>query len=258
MITKLGILFVYDLETAAPIFRNRISPDPVFLTAEAPTSGGFFAINRRGQVLMASVNESTIVPFISSQLNNVDLALALAKRANLTGAGDLIFKQFDQLFAQGRYKEAADLAAESPQGSLRTKETVQKFKSVPVSRTEIKRRPGHGPNPIALLLPLQATAGQPPPLLQYFGTLLTKGTLNAFESVELARLVLEQNKKQLLDNWLKENKLEASEELGDLLAAADPDAALKIYVKAKANSKVVLSLAQRKQFDKIIQYSQQV
>lgn len=66
------------------------------------------------------------------------------------------------------------------QGSLRTKETVDRFKAVP------------------------AQAGQTSPLLTYFGTLLTRGKLNAYESVELSMLVLQQNRKQLLDNWLKE------------------------------------------------------
>ena len=59
--------------------------------------------------------------------------------------------------------------------------------------------------------------GQTPPLLQYFGTLLTRGKLNAFESLELSRLVVNQNKKNLLENWLAEDKLECTEELGDLV-----------------------------------------
>ena len=63
---------------------------------------------------------------------------------------------------------------------LRTKETIQRFKSV------------------------APTPGQTSPLLVYFGTLLTRGKLNGFESAELAQLVLQQNKKHLLDNWLKE------------------------------------------------------
>ncbi|KAI8020025.1 Clathrin heavy chain 2 [Camellia lanceoleosa] len=67
VITKLGLLFVYDLETAAAIYRNRISPDPIFLTTEASSIGGFYAINRRGQVLLATVNEATIVSFVSGQ-----------------------------------------------------------------------------------------------------------------------------------------------------------------------------------------------
>ncbi len=58
-----------------------------------------------------------MVPFVSDQLNNLDLALALAKRGNLPGAEALIGKQFEQLYASGKYKEAAEAAAESPQVS---------------------------------------------------------------------------------------------------------------------------------------------
>lgn len=68
VITKLGLLFVYDLETATAVYRNRISPDPIFLAAEASSLGGFYAINRRGQVLLGAVNEANIVPFVSGQV----------------------------------------------------------------------------------------------------------------------------------------------------------------------------------------------
>lgn len=36
-------------------------------------------------------------------------------------------QRFQELFAQTKYKEAAELAAESPQGILRTPDTVAKF-----------------------------------------------------------------------------------------------------------------------------------
>ncbi|KAA3478254.1 clathrin heavy chain 1-like [Gossypium australe] len=200
VITKLGLLFVYDLETATAVYRNRISPDPIFLTSEASSAGGFYAINRRGQVLLATVNEATIVPFVSGQvcfcafhvfsgINKVQRTWFLI----LWFLISQVVQRFQELFAQTKYKEAAELAAESPQGILRTPDTVAKFQSVPVQ------------------------AGQTPPLLQYFGTLLTKGKLNAFESLELSRLVVNQNKKNLLENWLAEDKLECSEELGDLV-----------------------------------------
>ena len=78
---------------------------------------------------------------------------------------------------------SADLPSCSSQGSLRTKETIERFKQVP---------------------PQQGTTN---PLLVYFGTLLQKGQLNAFESVELSRLVIGQNKKPLLDGWFKEGKV---------------------------------------------------
>ena len=68
-----------------------------------------------------------------------------------------------------------------------------------------------------ILQSVPVQTGQTPPLLQYFGTLLTRGKLNAFESLELSRLVVNQNKKNLLENWLAEDKLECSEELGDLV-----------------------------------------
>ena len=64
-------------------------------------------------------------------------------------------------------------------------------------------------------VPVQA--GQTPPLLQYFGTLLTRGKLNSYESLELSRLVVNQKQKEFLKNWLVEDKLECNEELGDLV-----------------------------------------
>lgn len=127
-------------------------------------------------------------------------------------------------------------------------------------------------------------AGQTSPLLQYFATLLLKGQLNAFESLELSRLVVNQNKKNLLENWLADDKLECSEELGDLVKVrglwfsvfgrflvlwflirselcvqtVDNDMALKIYIKARATPKVVAAFAERREFDKILIYSKQV
>lgn len=56
-----------------------------------------------------------MVPFVSQQLNNLDLALSLAKRGNLPGAEALVGQNFERLFASGQYKEAAEAAAESPQ-----------------------------------------------------------------------------------------------------------------------------------------------
>jgi clathrin heavy chain len=54
VITKLGLLFVYDLETATAIYRNRISPDPIFLAVGSESTGGFYAINRQALQLQGS------------------------------------------------------------------------------------------------------------------------------------------------------------------------------------------------------------
>lgn len=72
----------------------------------------------------------------------------------------------------------------------------------------------------------------------------SQGQLNKYESLELCRPVLQQGRKQLLEKWLKEDKLECSEELGDLVKQADPTLALSVYLRAnvpnKANSNVLL------------------
>ncbi|GJS80169.1 clathrin heavy chain 2-like protein [Tanacetum coccineum] len=94
--------------------------------------------------------------------------------------------------------------------------------------------------PLSLVGPKES---ETPSLLQYFGTLIFNGKLNAFELLELSRLVVNQNKKNLLEDWLAEDKLECSEELGDL---------------AKATPKVIAAFAERREFDKILIYSKQV
>ena len=45
-------------------------------------------------------------------------------------------------------------------------------------------------------------------------------------------------RKQLLEKWLKEDKLECSEELGDLVKQADPTLALSVYLRANVPAKV--------------------
>ncbi|KAF3661538.1 hypothetical protein FXO38_11622 [Capsicum annuum] len=67
---------------------------------------------------------------ILAQLNNIELAVNLAKRGNLPGTENLVVQRFQELFAQTKYKEAAELAAESPQGILRTQDTVAKFQNL--------------------------------------------------------------------------------------------------------------------------------
>lgn len=236
IITKMGLLFVFDLYTGTPIYRNRISQDSVFLTTENANTGGFYAINRKGSVLEVNVSEQAFVPFVAKTLQNIDLALSIARRGNLPGAEDLLKPKFDSVFETGDYKQAAELAASSPKGALRTKETISRFQMVPTP------------------------SGQNPPLLQYFGACLQKGKLYSFEAVELAKLVLSQGKKHLLDNWIRDDKLEASEELGDLMSqqAGDDDLALTIYERAGISNKVVSGYAVKGEFDKMTQYCQKV
>lgn len=233
MITKYGFIHLYDLETASVIFMNRISSETIFITAPDSESAGIVGINRKGQVLSVSVDENNIIPYLLQNPANSSLAVKLASKGGLPGADNLYQQQFETLFSQGQYAEAAQIAADSPRGFLRTPETINRFKAVPQQ------------------------AGQLSVILQYFGKLLDKGRLNRYESVELIKPVLAQNRKNLLDKWMSEGKLESSEELGDIVRLHDLELALKIYRESNAPPKVVAALAETGRFDEILPYAQQ-
>jgi len=235
VVTKNGYIHLYDLETAICIYVNRISTDSIFVTCLHTQSGGIIGINRKGSVLVVTVDENTIIPYIMNNLGNTQVAVRLASRANLPGADDLYIQRFNQLIQSGDYLEAAKVAANSPRGILRTTQTIDRLK------------------------PLQAAPGSPvSPIFQYFGVLLDKGSLNKLESLEIARPVIQNNKKQLLEKWMGEGKLTYSEELGDLVRTIDVNLALQIYVKANSPHKVVPALAELGQFEKIVPYANKV
>ncbi|KAJ8712751.1 hypothetical protein PYW08_008055 [Mythimna loreyi] len=234
LITKYGYIHMYDIETGTCIYMNRISSDTIFVTAPHETTGGIIGVNRKGQVLSVTVEEDSIVPYINTVLQNPELALRLAVRNNLAGAEELFVRKFNMLFTNGQYGEAAKVAAMAPRGILRTPQTIQRFQQVPTQ------------------------PGQTSPLLQYFGILLDQAQLNKFESLELCRPVLLQGRKQLLEKWLKEEKLECSEELGDLVKQVDPTLALSVYLRANVASKVIQCFAETGQFQKIVLYAKKV
>ncbi|KZT09895.1 clathrin heavy chain 1 [Laetiporus sulphureus 93-53] len=234
LVTKYGFIHLYDLESGACIYMNRISGETIFVTAEHEATNGIIGVNKKGQVLSVNVDEQTIIPYILTTLNNTELAFKLASRANLPGADDLYIKQYQQLFQSGQFGEAAKVAANSPRGILRTAQVIESFKQAP------------------------APPGGLSPILQYFGILLEKGELNHLESVELARPVLQQGRKQLLEKWLKENKLTCSEELGDIVRLYDMTLALSVYLRANVPNKVVACFAETGQTDKIVLYAKKV
>ncbi|CBY36375.1 unnamed protein product [Oikopleura dioica] len=234
LVTKYGYIHMYDVETGICIFMNRISSDTIFVTVPQESTGGMMGVNRKGQVLAVTIDESNIVQYCQGQLNNHDLALKIATRCDLGGADDLFIKKFQLLFQQGAFTDAAKVAAKAPRGVLRTNQVIQQFQQVPTQ------------------------PGQTSPLLQYFGILLDAGKLNKVETLELCRPVLAQGRKQLIEKWLKEDKLECSEELGDLVKPTDATLGLSIYLRANAPNKVVSCFAETGQFDKIVQYSQKV
>lgn len=233
ILTKYGFIHLYDIETGSNLFVNRITADPVFTAAPYKDGTGIITINKLGQVLAVEVAREKIVPYVLEKLSDVNLALSLSSRGGFPGAENLFNQQFQNFLNQGDYANAAKVAASSEQ--LRTQDTINKLKHIL-------------PQP-----------GQISPLLQYFSTLLDRGSLNKYESIELAKPVLQQDRKPLFEKWLKEDKLTSSEELGDIVKSYnDPALALAVYIRANVNIKVVSCLAELGQFDKILPYCQKV
>ncbi|GMM30889.1 clathrin heavy chain [Martiniozyma asiatica (nom. inval.)] len=232
ILTKFGFIHLYDVETGKNIFLNRISSDAVFTAAAFDNDGGLITINRAGSVLAVDIATDRIIPHILSNLGDVELALSLASRGGLPGAENLFTQQFNQSIATGDYQSAVRIAASSVQ--LRTSDTISRLKSLPTQ------------------------PGQPAPFLQYLVYLLDRGSLNKFETLELVRPLVQQNRVETLEKYLKENKLDCSEELGDLVKPANITLALAVYYKANASPKVVQCLAELGQFDKIMPFCEKV
>lgn len=142
--------------------------------------------------------------------------------------------RFSSLFAAGQYREAALVAGESPGGFLRTDATMKRFKALP------------------------AEEGKPSALLVYFQSLLESGKLNRVEAVELGHLLVQYNRTEVLEKWIKEDKIECSEELGDLVKPHNSQLATAIFVKAQAHMRVIQGLLETGQTDKVTVYAQRV
>lgn len=169
MVTKLGYLYMYEMSEAVLLYRQRITDQTVIVSCKNLQTHGMIAINAAGQILSVNVDENNLIPFISKNPSlhpdAVGLSFKMAQRFGLKGADDLFLTQFNRLLASGDYAGSARIAASAPGDLLRNQETINKFKSMP-------------------------STGGPLPIMVYFSTLLQTTTLNALESVELAKPVI--------------------------------------------------------------------
>ena len=162
----------------------------MFLSVPHDKTGGVVTLDRSGRVALFHVDDTNYVPYITNTVGDAKLGVTIATKFNLPGAGNIFKTRFEQLIAQGNYQAAAKLAADAPQGVLRTPETIQKFQSAP------------------------NVGGGPPADLQYYTCLLQKGPLNKAESIGLCQRILQfrpNEGKAEIEEFQKEQKLECSE-----------------------------------------------
>jgi len=235
VLTKMGMLHIYELTTGTCLCMKRVTESTVFASCAERASGGMLGINRAGQVLSIKLAEAKVIPYVMARAGDPSLAAKIAASSGLPGADGYFLNRFLEFFNAGRYREAAIVAAESPASALRNAETIARFKRVPEEE------------------------GQPPALLVYFQALLERGKLNKLESVELSQQVIALGRVQMVDKWLSADKLEASEELGDLLKqAGELTMAMTVYVKASAHGAVLKALIENGQIAKVVPYAQRV
>ncbi len=170
-------------------------------------------------MMAVNVDTATLVSYIMNQCkhipDNVGVAFRLAQRHALPGADELFSARFESLFGAQDFKGAAMIARDAPGTSLRNMDTINKFKAV------------------------QGAPGSPSPILVYFSTLLETTKLNEIESVELVKPVLSQGKKNLVEDWIRNDKLTPSQLLGDTIKMFDPQLALSVFLRSNNPESVV-------------------
>lgn len=236
IITKFGYLYMYEVSTGSLLHRQKFTDQLCIVATRNPKTDGMVVINKAGSIFAINVEEATLVPYINSagHINdNKTLSFKLAQRFHLPGADEIFIQMFQQKMMSGDYAGAANVAKDAPGTLLRNQDTINKFKALPQA------------------------AGSPAPILIYFNTLLQTTKLNAQESIELARPVIMQNKLNLIEQWIKEQKLTMTSELGDMIRAANPQLALNIYQQSGSPEKVIQGLIETNQLDKITPYCEQ-
>jgi len=234
LLTKMGYVYMFDIQTGKTMYRAKVTADTIFATCPQESTGAVFGITvRKGQVFRIQLNGPSLIPYITSTLRDNDLAIKVAARLGLPGAENLYLAEFERLLSTGNVVEAAKLVAASG-ATLRTPATIARFQQIP------------------------AQPGQPQPVFQYFSTLLESGRLNQQEAIELAKPVLQQGRPQLMEKWLKDDKLECSEMLGDLIMPVDTAMALSVYLRSNCPGKAIQCMVHRGEYDKIVPYASSV
>ncbi len=239
ILSKLGYLYVHELYTGAMIHRVRVSTSLVAALCKHTVTDGMLCVNAKGSVLLVSVDQNSLVNYIRTQCPQLSdptgIAFKLAKFNSLPGAQQLFEDQFNKYLAMADYTNAAKTAVAAPEGALRNSETLQKFKTSPTA------------------------PGARAPLLQYFSYLLDANVkLNAEEAVELVRPALLSGRQDMVEGWVKADKLECTSQLGDMVKAYNPQLAVSIYSKSGSSEQTVQSLAETGQFDQIVPYCKRV
>jgi clathrin heavy chain len=96
--TKAGFLYGFELTTASPLFRVRISEQSIFIGARNAKTDGILTINKAGAVIANDIDPANYIPHILRSTHipdNSTLGFKLAVRFKLPGVENLLVEQFN-------------------------------------------------------------------------------------------------------------------------------------------------------------------
>lgn len=108
--TKFGFLYGFELTTVSPLFRIRISEQPIFIGAKNTKTDGILTINKAGAVISNDIDASTYIQHIIRSTHIPDsatLGFKLAVRFKLPGVESMLVEQFNKLLVMGDFAGAA-------------------------------------------------------------------------------------------------------------------------------------------------------
>lgn len=95
LITKFGYLYMYEVSTAALLFRQKFTDQLCVVATRNTKTDGLIVINKAGNIYAINVEENNLIPYINQAghiADNKQLSFKLAQRFHLSGA-DEIFVQ---------------------------------------------------------------------------------------------------------------------------------------------------------------------
>jgi len=233
LVSKTGYLFLFEITTCKCLFAKRVSSATMFATITHEETGGIMTVDQSGRVIAISLDTENLVNYVRTQLRDHDLGMLYALKYKMSGARDIFQQQFERAVAMGNVPEAVRIAAEAPDNALRNRDTIRSLASLP---------------------------GAPPPVLQYFSHVLKTGKLLDFESVELAKLIVASGNpagRKHITDWIQQDKLTYTDELGDVLRVYDVKLACGVYIRCESHEKAIGCLVQLGEFDRMFEYATQ-
>ena len=81
IITKMGFLYMYEVSTAALLYRQKVTDQLCFVATRNEKTDGMIVINRAGQIYSVNVEENNLIPYINAAghiPSNKELSFKLA------------------------------------------------------------------------------------------------------------------------------------------------------------------------------------